>query len=454
MFPIVARYFSSKNGISNKLLAVVDLQDEKAETMEIQIERICRKFEIMDKCVCFCADNAPTNFGGLQRGGKKNLFAQMKTKFSNLLYGLGCNAHIAHNTVDRAVGNIELFDVEAIVVKIYKHFCQHTVRVTHLKAICDEAGIGYQKLLGYGQTRFLAFKGCIDRIITLFEALKTFFLNEENSQPALYRFFKCPIAKLLLIFIRDECQIFEEAIEKMEGDNVTGFTAFEIMNDLKTSAECRLKDEFRSSAFRDELKLISNCIPFEMSFLEKKSNEQRNSHVTIDDNYMNEIFNQFHKDCINYLEKWIEPLKELKIWAWAALKKVPDWKEIEPCVDVLMKKGFFVESDDIKLHAEYCNLKLIIENLLPKWENEMAQYKQVKREREEARNQQAASRTSATASANTQQKAKKITAEQLKAMKVTTESKWMDVCAALVEKELSFDRIFKLIEYAMVIPGI
>lgn len=163
---------------------------------------------------------------------------------------------------------------------------------------------------------------------------------------------------------------------------------------------------------------------------------------------MNEIFNKFQNDCINYLEKWIVPLKELNIWSWAALKKVPDWTEIEPCYDLLLKKGFFVEADDVKLHAEYCNLRLILNNLLSKWESAIAQYKQAEREREAAlkqqaeRKQQAASSSTATTSGNTQQKATKMcTAAQLKAMKVTTQSKWMDVLAAFSEKELPFDKM-------------
>lgn len=298
----------------------------------------------------------------------------------------------------------------------------------------------------------LVFQTCIDRIIALFEPLKTFFLDEDNSQPTLNRFFGCPIAKLLLIFIRDECQIFEESIEKMEGDIVTGFTAFEIMNQLKTSAEGRLDDGFKSSAFRNELKSItdSKSIPFDFPLLKKRGNDQR---ITIDNDYLNAIFDQFHKDCIDYLEKWIEPLKELQIWTWAALTKIPEWKEIQACFDILLTKGFFVEGDDVKLHAEYCNLKLILQNLLPKWESQTAQYKKAEEERKAAREQQASSSTAATTN-NPKQKTKQITKAQLKSMKVTTESKWIEVFAEFSKKQLSFGNIYKLVEYAMVIPGI
>lgn len=57
--------------------------------------------------MCFFAlttDNAAPNFDDLKRGGEKNLFALMKTKFNIAML----IAHIAHNTVDYTVSNIEL----------------------------------------------------------------------------------------------------------------------------------------------------------------------------------------------------------------------------------------------------------------------------------------------------------------------------------------------------------
>lgn len=141
-----------------------------------------------------------------------------------------------------------------------------------MKGICDESGIEYEKLLGYGATRFLAFKGCIDRILSQFEALKTYFTDPEEkaSPPKLQVFFGCSIAKLLLIFIRDQCQIFEDSIKKLEGDVVTAFDALEIMNQLKLVVESRLKDNFQSSAFRNELETVQELLPYTFTILKKK----------------------------------------------------------------------------------------------------------------------------------------------------------------------------------------
>lgn len=88
MFPIVVRYFSIKNGVSNKVIETADLRDEKATTMVAQIERACEQFNVLEKVIGFGGDNAPANFGGLTRGGQNNVFALMRARFKNCSYGL------------------------------------------------------------------------------------------------------------------------------------------------------------------------------------------------------------------------------------------------------------------------------------------------------------------------------------------------------------------------------
>lgn len=86
---------------------------------------------------------------------------------------------------------------------------------------------------------------------------------------------------------------------------------------------------------------------------------------------------------------------------------MPEWKDIEPCIDAFMKQQLFVEGDDIKVHSEFCNIKLIINNFLPKWETD----------------------------------------------KTSNENKWVEVFSDATSKEISFKFFYKLVEFAMVIPG-
>lgn len=272
----MARYFSYKNGIQNKMLELLDIPNETAATIMSSLDNVVEKYGLQAKLICYSADNAPVNFGGAQRGGETNVFAQLQQKYENRLLGIGCNAHIIHNAVNHACGKIGAFNIEATVVSIYSHFYRFTVRVTKLKSVCETAGIEYAKLIGYGKTRFLAFKLCIDKIIEMFDALKLFFLDpQEKSVPGtLKRFFKSPISKLLLIFIRDQCQIFEDSIRKIEGDYVTGFDAANVVNQLKRSIEVHINDQFYSRDFRIELQNTENTLPFEMTVINKHGEEE------------------------------------------------------------------------------------------------------------------------------------------------------------------------------------
>lgn len=75
----------------------------------------------------------------------------------------------------------------------------------------------------------------------------------------------------------------------------------------------------------------------------------------------------------------------------------------------LWKKKFFDASDDVKAkaHAEFCNVKLVIENLMAKWDKE----------------------------------------------KTTKEMRWVETGKSLRSKDVSFNKFLKLIEFAMAIPG-
>jgi hypothetical protein len=61
------------------------------------------------------------NFGGLGRLGKNNTFTKLKAHLGNDIEGIGCPAHILHNTIQTAADQLSC-DVEQIVMKIFGHF--------------------------------------------------------------------------------------------------------------------------------------------------------------------------------------------------------------------------------------------------------------------------------------------------------------------------------------------
>lgn len=202
MFPVLVRFFVPTEGIQIKML---ELTSEKGETSDIIVELLKKsinKYNISSKLVGFCGDNTNTNFGGEQRRGQVNVYFKLKQEYPSLI-GVGCAAHIVHNAMQCGCNGLP-FDIELIVVKIYSHFYIFTVRIAKLMQFCESVEVEYQKLLGYSKTRFLALLSSVGSIIRIYDGLKEYFEETENSPKVLRDFFQNPCSKLWLMFIQDQ----------------------------------------------------------------------------------------------------------------------------------------------------------------------------------------------------------------------------------------------------------
>lgn len=212
MMPVVVRYFIPTIGVRVKMLELSSEKNETSETIANLIKRTADKNDIKDKVAGFGADNAAVNFGSAERGGENNVFYRLK-QWNPSIVGIGCAAHIVHNTLKHACDQLSI-DIECIVVKIYSHFYIYTVRSEALKSLCDLfEDVEYSKLLGYAKTRFLALGPAIERILQLFDPLKTYFLGLPKCPELIKTFFKSSLSRFLLMFIKDQvnfcCVIFQ-----------------------------------------------------------------------------------------------------------------------------------------------------------------------------------------------------------------------------------------------------
>lgn len=93
--------------------------------------------------------------------------------------GLGFCAHIVHNSIQYAADSLST-DIDSIVCKIFRFFHIYTVRVETLKEFCDFVDIQYKEMLSHSKTRWLSLQPEIDRIISMFNVLKSYFLSQNN----------------------------------------------------------------------------------------------------------------------------------------------------------------------------------------------------------------------------------------------------------------------------------
>lgn len=296
MLPVMVRFFTLKEGIQCKLVELYRLDDETGETVFNKLKIAIEKFRLQRKLVSFGGDNCVTNFGGVQRGGDKNVYNRLQEEFGEHLVGVGCNAHLAHKAIEKACHKFQPhFDIEAIVVKIYGYFKNITVRNTRLRQLYsdDEDDI---KLLGYSNTRFIGLKNCIGRILQYFDLLKDFFLNdEEDDAPIqLIRFFGHELAKVLLIFVYDQCKQFEKSIKQMEGSNVSGFEAAKQMKLLVQEIQSRRDEKFESLDLQQEMANLVDQLPFSDTITTKKNKKAEQTEVLIDLPYLQGMFQRFH----------------------------------------------------------------------------------------------------------------------------------------------------------------
>ena len=81
---------------------------------------------------------------------------------------------------------------ESLVVKIYEFFHIYTVRVTELKNFCEFVDIEYQRILQHSNIRFLSLLPALQRILEMFEGLKSYFNSQEGCPTFIKKCFEEP----------------------------------------------------------------------------------------------------------------------------------------------------------------------------------------------------------------------------------------------------------------------
>lgn len=87
------------------------------------------------------------------------MFARLKTSLNENLEGVGCPAHVLHNTMQTAADVLST-DVEVIVVKLFSYFCIYTVRTEHLKDFCKFVGVEYHVILSHFRNSVAFIRTC------------------------------------------------------------------------------------------------------------------------------------------------------------------------------------------------------------------------------------------------------------------------------------------------------
>lgn len=349
IFPFGIRYFDMVKGIQFKLLRVTSLPNETVETITNFCIDTLKEFKLdISKCVAFCGDNTNTNFGGIRRKGTCNIYCKLKQINENI-EGIGCPAHIMHNTIQTAADRLSC-DIEVVVVKIFTYFSIYTVRTERLKEFCDFVGVQYQNVLSHSGTRWLSLLPAVERILKMFEGLKCFFLSEQKAPKTLLTFSNNPLSEAYLWFIHSQLHVFEKEIKKIEGNKKCCIEVFSILEETLTIIKERSDECFLTISVKNVLR--------------EKKDELSQSMLS---NYKREI-DDFYKTAYEYLFMWRETNASVSVFSWMLLLEIPVWKKVETTCLYLKERG--VNLDDSLLFNQMSNVKKIMGEKSAEWKNE------------------------------------------------------------------------------------
>ncbi|KAL0879423.1 hypothetical protein ABMA27_003174 [Loxostege sticticalis] len=290
LFPILIQYFNwTGNGIETKILDLQTLPNETSLSIANLIYETLSTHQLTTKC-----DNANVNFGGVNRNPGQNVFTRLKESLEKEhLIGVGCPAHIMHNSLRNGIELMKL-DIESIILKIFNYFSVYTVRTEALKEFCNYVEINYQPLLRHSKTRWLkAYLWFTHSLMSIYQANLAKVEEEHNS-------------------VLEISKILQSVLHMLRNRRINNF--------LPLSVSEHLRDN-------DEAESISN------------------------------EFISVYKACEDYLMEWITPLEDFKGFEWMTLLKENEnlkYDDLVSCIEFLRIRG--VEIDDVKLHDQFCNL--------------------------------------------------------------------------------------------------
>ena len=339
LFPIIVRYFLPNRETVNKIIDFVSLPGETSDLQCYMLKKVIQKFNLRNNIVALCADNTNTNFGGCRRLGKNNVWRKLEAELERKIIGIGCGAHIIHNCLQCAVDCLPI-DIECFAVKVCKYFYIYSVRVEELKSFCEFAENNYNKVLQHGNTRFLSLGPSIERILSMFDGLRAYFLSQEKCPVMLRNIFQNSCLKLWLSFARDQVSTFQACIGQIKKGNILATEVAMTIENLLNNLKLKKQERFVTSDVKKQLEILveSGEIAEEKFF---------------------EVVESFYDTSLQYADKWICSLGNTDKFKWILLNKTPAWKEIGDSINHEILSC--VQAEETRLFDQWVLIKLIAE---------------------------------------------------------------------------------------------
>ena len=181
----------------------------------------------------------------------------------------------------------------------------------------------------------------IERVLHLYEALRSFFLSEPHCPVVLEQFFTKSDSVIWLWFLHGQLSTFQLAILQMEKEQSSASEIFNCLLSLKKNLESKRKDRFVGIAVKNGIKKL------------EENNE-------FNHNVFWENVDKFYGTCIDYLSLWLENFNVVSAFNWVLLKEMPQWNDIETAFTHINNSFDQWKIDETTLYDEYVLLKKFI----------------------------------------------------------------------------------------------
>lgn len=104
----------------------------------------------------------------------------------------------------------------------------------------------YKNLLSHSKTRFLSLFPAVERVLTLFAALKSYFISQEKTPKIIENFFRSDFSEIYLFFFHSFMSIFHEKIARIEKESNSVLEVLEIIDQVIKTLSERYSNRFLS----------------------------------------------------------------------------------------------------------------------------------------------------------------------------------------------------------------
>ena len=180
MYPLCVRIFDVNRGhVCLRFLDICASSLATADGIFTKLDAALTKHILQwSRCVGVSVDNTNVNVG------KRDSIMTRVLERNKSVYFMGCPCHIIHNCAShssKAFVEAVKCDVGDMAVDVFLWFDYSTKRKNLLAEFCQFCDIEYRKLIKYMSVRWLNLETVVQRLLKQYEALKSYFESEEET---------------------------------------------------------------------------------------------------------------------------------------------------------------------------------------------------------------------------------------------------------------------------------